>query len=357
MRAALLLGMGGVLVGPSGCAVEPTTSSASAEVTSGTECDVMRCGTNSPVIDGLGFHELNLQGAENAQHMRYARFVQGTLDYTLHVKDGRLWGTRDGKILQHADLKGAQIIAKLASGKQIAITIVNVGTVHFWAVTPGTAPGAVPLIETYDLQWAEFTSSGKGEKLTPVCGNPARRDDTLGMVVRTAVVFEGDRIDADSKKVSAAIDPTWFNIGCAGHALAKLALTGHTEAARSFGYATTPSERQAMLKMFTGDYCGTGEAFTIPGQPLYWRDDHGWMGDPYPTPVSTPVEARWGADGAICLGAPRLDVNIPAATAWPAGLSAPIASEILGACPLLPPCANVDPNDLDGAHLVTANPK
>ncbi len=310
------------------------------------------------MIDGLGFHELNLEMAENAQHMRLVGFMQGNTEYTLHVTHGRLWGSRDGQVLEHAALVGARLLVSQASGEQVAITIANVGAVHFWAVPPGMASDAVPTIETYDLQWADSGVDGVGDPWTPVCGAPADDERSMGMAAATAVVFEGDRIDAQRKTVSSVIDPAWFNIGCVGHALAKLALTGHTEAARSFGYQTTPAERQAMLKMLTGDYCGTGEAFTVPGQPLYWRDDRGWMGAPsYPGPVHTPVEARWGAGGAICLGAPRLDVNPPAS--WPATLPPPppsLKARIIGACPALPACTDLDPGELGGAHLVSANP-
>jgi hypothetical protein len=188
-----------------------------------------------------------------------------------------------------------------------------------------------------------------------VCGNPVLgqdRNDLLGMTALTAVMFEGDRIDSVAKTVSPKIDTTWFNIGCAGHAIAKLALTGHTEAARFDGYATTTQERQAMLKMLTGDYCGHGEAFTAPGERLYWRDDHHWMD--YLGPVHTPVEARWTPIGAACLGAPRLDVNAP--VMWPPGLQMPVISANRAGCPTLMPCSDLDPAKQDGFHLVSANP-
>jgi hypothetical protein len=248
-------------------------------------------------------------------------------------------------------LTGAQLVVKEPSGALISITIASVDMVHYWAALPGVPPSMTPPIETYDLRWAPFHVA-EGD---PVCGNPRRATtrSTRWDVARTAVVFEGDRIDANLKTVAPMIESAWFNIGCAGHAIAKLALTGHTEAARADGYQTDPEERQAMLKMLTGDYCGTGNAFTASGERLYWRDDRGWMS--FLGGVHPVVEARWTSVGAACLGAPRLDVNAPL-SGWPATLGMPAIKQILAACSTLPPCADLDPTHQGGAHLVTANP-
>jgi hypothetical protein len=57
-----------------------------------TECDVTRCGTNSPVIDTLNFHELNVDGLENAQHLRLLGLMQGGVAYRPRVVHGKLSG-------------------------------------------------------------------------------------------------------------------------------------------------------------------------------------------------------------------------------------------------------------------------
>lgn len=346
MRAVFTVGLGVGLAASAGCAMEPDVL---AEATSAaTECDVTRCGTNSPSIDGRGFHDLNLNGMENARRIRLVKFVKSGVLYLPRVVHGRLLASSGGTTLSGAMLKGAQFIVAEENGHQFAITIEDVGSIHYWAQLPGTPLAA---LETYNLDWEPV---GLGQR-QPLCGNPPLtqdRNDLLGMTALTAVMFEGDRIDAEAKTVSSTIDPSWFNIGCAGHAIAKLALTGHTEAARFDGYATTTQERQAMLKMLTGDYCGRGEAFTAPGERLYWRDDHHWMD--YLGPVRMPVEARWTPAGAACLGSARLDVNAP--LVWPPVLPKPVTPAIRMACPTLPLCSDLDPAHQDGAHLVSANP-
>ncbi|HLL25428.1 MAG TPA: ADYC domain-containing protein, partial [Kofleriaceae bacterium] len=141
-----------------------------------------------------------------------------------------------------------------------------------------------------------------------------------------AVLFEGERITAATKTV-ADDSRYWFNIGCAGTALAKLHLTGRTEAAQSVGFATDIDDRQAMLKMLVGDYCGTGRAFTVQGQPLMWRDDQGTID--MPTSPASELEAAWTADGAWCLSTPRLVKHPSAASAakFPEGVEAAILAE------------------------------
>jgi hypothetical protein len=352
MRSVLLAGMAmGLAI--SGCATAPPGTAAAAAAL--TECDITRCGTNSPVIDQILFHELNLKGLPNAQGLRLSKFVKGTTEYILQVQNGRMSGSAASGKISGSGLIGSQIIVVDDMGRVFAINVVGVGSVHYWAALKGVPPEAVPTIETYELRWMAIN----GSELRPLCGVlqsgwvTDMLRDTLGMNIGTAVLFENDRIDGAAKTVAPVMNPDWFNIGCAGNAIAKLALTGHNEAARSAGYVTTTSERQAMLKMLVGDYCGDGTAFTVPGQPLYWQDDHSWMQFLRPT-VHTPLDARWSSAGAICLGAPRLDDNVP--KTWPEPLSMPAIMDIHKACPSLPPCSDGDPYQQGGAHLVSANP-
>jgi hypothetical protein len=352
MRAVFIVGLGVGLAASAGCAME---SSPLAEVVSAaTECDVTRCGTNSPSIDGRGFHELNVNHLPNAQGIHLVTFVKGGNSYQARVVRGRLLASNGSGTFGGIWLIGGQLIVEEENGHQFAITIEDVGTIHYWAARPGVLPAT---LETYNLDWQPV---GLGQR-QPLCGNPVLdpRDQVggglLGMTALTVVMFEGDRIDSDKKTVSTTIDPTWFNLGCAGHAIAKLALTGHTEAARNDGYVTTTQERQAMLKMLVGDYCGRGVAFTGPGERLYWRDDRHWMD--YLGPVHPVVEARWTPSGAACLGVnvPRLDVNAPPVM-WPPGLPMPVMPAIHMACPALGWCSDLDPAHQDGFHLVSANP-
>ena len=66
---------------------------------------------------------------------------------------------------------------------------------------------------------------------------------------------------------------------------------------------TTQSQRQAMLKMYTSDVCGTGEAFTVTGTPLTWGAVSGASGG---STSYVSNEAHWNEEGATCLDTHRL---------------------------------------------------
>jgi len=56
---------------------------------------------------------------------------------------------------------------------------------------------------------------------------------------------------------------------------------------------------QACTRMARADYCGTGEAWTVPGTPI---DIYDHLFDQIEAPETDwPVEAEWTADGAYCL--------------------------------------------------------
>jgi hypothetical protein len=165
-----------------------------------------------------------------------------------------------------------------------------------------------------------------------------------------SVVFEGDRIDAKTKRV-IGVDTAWFNIGCTGSALAKMFLIGHTHASQVYGFSTTTLERQAALKMFTADFCGGGVPFTVVGTPLEWIDDHYWM--KY-TAQSPTLEARWTDAGASCLSKPRIDdIN-----KLDVGTFASFEDALAYHCGPNPPtaCLPTDADELDGHHIVSALP-
>jgi hypothetical protein len=131
----------------------------------------------------------------------------------------------------------------------------------------------------------------------------------------TAFIFDSDFYDLTSKTVTEkppTPDRGWFNLACAGTAMAKMHLLRHTGASASpLVPRTRLSDRQAMLKMLTADYCGTGLSFTENGTRLRYMDAKGLY---TPTPginlgglfdVSA-VEGIWNEGGAICLNTPRL---------------------------------------------------
>jgi hypothetical protein len=166
-------------------------------------------------------------------------------------------------------------------------------------------------------------------------------------------MFENDWIVADTISVQGERSG-WFNIGCAGTAVAKLHLTGYSKAAQTrTGRPTTIAERTADLKMFSADYCGIGVAFTVAGQPLRWKDKQGMYNSV--TSVN-PIETRWTAQGATCLNTARVDfTETPANLAvFPAGVADLIETTCNMAGKTLLPCTGTIA-DLQGASMLSAN--
>lgn len=185
------------------------------------------------------------------------------------------------------------------AGVEFHIRIAHVSNVvRYWL-------GDADVVQTYELMYRQLPAVTE----QPVCANPPDSlDPTSGggapatwLAPFEAILFTGDRYDGVTKEVWATGgDRTrgWFNIGCAGSALAKLHLNRHTTAGAKGPYTASPDARQSLLNAFTANLCGTGAAFTEPGTPLRWQDAAGWKPDFAPT--STP-EAVWGPAGAVCL--------------------------------------------------------
>jgi hypothetical protein len=326
-------------------------------------CDEFMCGTNSPQIAEFGFWELNLPSLRttslaNNVGLRVIAFFQGGVRYLPQVSGGKLTASRTTSSGATVTLSGSALVGGyfgLANGNRtFELMVVEVSTVASWAQQVG-APQAT--LETYRLDWTELVNNLPG-RFQNVCKNAPIREpsDLLGMAgqdIYHTLLFEGDRIDA-VQKLDTAVDTSWFNLGCAGSALAKMALTGHTQAAANAKtFVTTLPERQTMLKMLTGDYCGDGKPFTVAGQPLNWADDHGTMkltALQFQPPQPLVLEARWTPTGAACLDHPRVDVH--PTTNSIAAFGTEVYNQVLSHC-RLPTCADSG-FGTDGYHLVTA---
>jgi hypothetical protein len=308
-------------------------------------CDDWGCGTNSPWVDQAGFHFLYRNGATNPQGFAIDKFEKNGTSYGFYVNNGRITGThRVLPDLVGQGLIGARLHLTYFDAPSYEIMITGVGRVWSWAQS---STGTRFLVETYNLQWSKIAGTFQN-----LCSNPGA-DDELGMNEFHTLVFEGDVIDADHKYVQSTIDNTVVNFGCAGSALAKQHLTGHTEVALRLGFATTPTERTANLKMFVADYCGDGTPYTVAGQPLQWADHRGWVDvlDVQGIPVR---EALWTSSGAACFNTPRILAN-------PSQMSLTEYSNITSRGSI--PCASVRPQ-CPGTpyappapyHLISANP-
>lgn len=331
-----------ILVAFGGCAL-PDAEPDLGQVEQHAGCPSWKCGENSPLIDSFGFHELSLDGVVNAEGFRYVGFTKNGTNYDLRITNGWMTAQHGVTILGGNALKDSLLWVTYGGQTTYAIKIQAVDTTFFWAVPSG---GTYLPVQTFTLQWTMLNNGALG-KWADLCAFPPNHDDTLGMDVHDTLIFEGDRIDAKSKTITG-YDSRWINFGCAGSTLAKLHLTGHTEAAGVFGFPTKVEQRQTMLKMLSADYCGDGTPFTVAGMPLQWADDNGWM----KIGAASDLEARWGPRGATCLMKPRVGVNPTelASDTFP-DIEAAIASE----CKRPPPCGD-GTLDVGPEHLLSANP-
>lgn len=308
-------------------------------------CDEWGCGLNSPYFDSRGFYWLYQNGAANTDGFAITKFVDKTnVPYTFSVTDSRITAIKSGfPSVTGAKLVGFKLYISFRGRPMYQIKIVAVDRTMSWAAQNGVR---YP-IDTYWFQW-----SGDDAKFQDMCQGD-HLDDTLGMDTHHTIVFEGDRIESTSKSVTPGIDPNVVNFGCAGSALAKMALTAHNEVGKHKGFSTTTAERTTILKMFSADYCGHGTPFTVGGQLLQWADDKDWMN--VATNMSVDVESVWTPTGASCLNIPRLIKNPTAlGDATFPNLASDIAAACGGSAP--PVCVGVNYSNPSPSHLVSSNP-
>lgn len=315
-----------------------------AEVEQGlVSCPSWACGMNGPSLNNQGFHELSESGVANAEGFRLGPLIKNNVAYTIRVNSHWLSATSASGTLSGSQLVGSWFTVTDRNGHAVKVSITGVAMFPIWG-GPYEGHG----VEGYRFYWTDSTT---GVRFKNLCSSPPpdkpESSELLGLSGDYTLVYEGNRYDAERKLVLPG-HRDWFNLACAGHALSKLFLTGHTS---DSGNAPA-DQQQATLKMITADYCGSGLSFTVGGEPLYWKTANGYM-DYYS--VAKTVEARWSANGATCLGQPRLQVssNPLAAAVFP-----DIKLAIEQACPTTrpPACGNLDVTSFDGQLAISSNP-
>lgn len=269
-------------------------------------CPKWGCGENSPIMGPFGFHELDTAGTANAEGVRVLGLKLGSVTYQPRIINGSQLigfdpiggGTISGTQLTNAYLSvwGPDGPYKITIKK---VTPQASSFTKFW-IGPATQ------IETYELLYNKVNSTDP----LPLCNNPPERTSGEGsgrVWARPleAILYTGDRYDADRKLVTASSyrgSGTWFNIACAGSALAKLHLTRHTTAGTVAGFVSSAAQRQSMLKMYVSDLCGRGVAFTKKGTPLHWENTPGWS---LLDGAELAHESMWTSSGALCLDTHR----------------------------------------------------
>ncbi len=320
-----------------------------------------QCGSNSPEIDNFNFHELNLDGQPNLQNIAMETYGNGAKltkngeSYTMEVFESRIRGSNATASISGGDLVGAHFEV-IKNGVNYKVHIDTVRNISYPLGLPGT-------LEAYRFSWSSpvLPPNPKRQLCAPakMLPNPAfppslttrppeGPTELLGLDPDEVVVFETDRIDAVTKTMDPVGDPRWFNLACAGHTLAKLHMTRNTISSGADAHGVDERGRQATLKMLVADYCGTGKAFTVAGEPLRWKG--GAMTSFYSPPTS--LEARWTHEGAACLNVPRMlhTSASPSDVPW-TNINDAIAQECT-----LPACTDLNVHNFDGAYRVSGNP-
>jgi hypothetical protein len=332
------------------CTTPPARIDTAAKVIYDDDCPVSGCGTNTNLIDGVMFSSLHWSGKENEADTSikgYGWLPTNTV--RLDVWENRLVGLDATNKLsaEHARLVGSQIVLQHGASKMILeITAVH-NALHYWAANDGTTVESYTFMWRYDWQPVSL--------LRDMC---LTDEPVPGLTTLDAITFEGETYDAATKTIDFAPDADWFNIACLGSAPAKMHMMRHTGASGSKVVSTSRNERQAMLNMWTANYCGDGVSFTYPGQPLLMRDSKGWIPHAGPWSWIVPAqlslgeeyEAIWDKTGAVCMNIPRLydsdDEVLDQVVEHCASVGHP-----------LPPCSNTMTTTFAPfGHILTANP-
>jgi hypothetical protein len=318
------------------------------ELTEELGCPRLGCHENSPVIAGSPFSELNRDGLFNDLGVRIVGFRSASgVPFQLDVRQARMVGLdAAGRIaLDTPGMTGAVIDLEDRAGRAIELTVIEIGSVPFWAAPAGNATS---------YQFGVRGGSGAGGTHA-LCSNPPDPVDWPGGNVLHAFTVERERY-RHIEKVVSAIGPAadgWFNIACAGSAPAKMHLTRHTDAGANPARRPDRGQRQAMLKMFASAICPGSDAFTAQGEPLFYKDRLGVMAGPIDL---RKVEALWGPNGAICIGEHRLEHS----TVLPQMPDAEqMLLDIAVQCPNVPSCSSLPdfPNGWERYGLViSTNP-
>lgn len=267
------------------------------------DCSTWDCNKNHPVLTGFPVPELHEGGEPTEDDVRIVSFEKNGVPYHFDVTAGQIRGL---------DAPGGN--ALLTNGNVIGSVITVTNDVRTWEIRIAGYTYALQYwygdgwVWAYHLEYRQI--SPYDTAVDDLCNEPPSLGAEPGwpMGFETyAILIDDERYDREKIKVEEDdVDAEgWFNIACAGTALAKMVLL-HADPNETTGnYPTTKAQRTATLKMLTGDYFGTGYSFTEAGQDLWWTSEMGWHALVPPQNPDDP-EAIWTDTGARCLTTPRL---------------------------------------------------
>lgn len=267
------------------------------------DCNTQECGGNSSIVNGFpvnGFSKeasgtCNPSGVQLLPHSLQGGDCGSGAELGLDPSGTRLIGTRLGKVVCTGEqLTGASFLVRSFAPATVAFTITNVRQI---TMSDGSSK-----YEGYRIE------SGGGSACEPATALRIQRQLGLVPEARQAVAalpipagyqfgphddlviaVDGPLYDEKDQLVKGSREH-WFNLACAGDALAKRSLY-------ELYLASDDARNDTALRMLTANYCG--KPYTVPGVELEWKANE----------PATPIlreEALWQGGKAICIGTPRL---------------------------------------------------
>lgn len=239
------------------------------------------CGVNGIWFgEEVPFRTLNLDRTPNESGLAIDRFMSADLEpLELDVVGDSLIGRKPtGDVLTGPALRNAKLtlVRHDPSGtRSISLTVyVHIIDVLYldFAATCTSSPGCSPQ-QTPVYRFTATTGEGCNVQLCKPGINPP--DNGRPELAGDAVLFEGDLYNEDTFEVTIAPrmynQRGTFNLTCLGTTLSKMHLLRHTSASQSPSVASMDqpqeAEREALLRMFTADYCGRGGLPLDPADP------------------------------------------------------------------------------------------
>ncbi|HEY0714448.1 MAG TPA: ADYC domain-containing protein [Polyangia bacterium] len=286
-------------------------------------CPTEDCGLNGVSVgDGVAFDGLDLGGRVGDESFWYAgAWIEeaGTrTQVTISVSGDQLEVAGHPKLWTVAEEnlgRALVLIVRHETGAEFELRLRQLGGEDYLAGKPGSAPGYRFLVRQTIGAGIGSASEDSAGVLSPLCRGQHAVQDVLDSGVEDwAFMFAGDRYDKIGKRVVPG-EATRFHIACRGSVLAKMFLFRHTESGHFVWHwsaidppmvgVSSLAQRQALLKMFTADYCGDGHSFTVEGHPIDFSLANDWWKGLTPPLSLLRVEALWDSNGAVCLNQPR----------------------------------------------------
>jgi hypothetical protein len=268
------------------------------------DCTSSDCPGNSPVVNGFpinGFSKestgaCNQLGVQLIPHSLQGGHCGNGADLGLDSTGTRLIGTRLGQVVcTGEELTGASFLVRSYARATQAFRITNVRQI-------------VMLDHVHEYEGYRIEGAG-GSACEPATALRVRRQ--LGLVPEDekpadalpkpagyqfgphddlVIAVDGPLYDRRDRALPGSRDH-WFNLACAGDALAKRTLY-------NLYTAGDDARNETALHMLTANYCG--RPYTVPGIELEWETSS------TPGAPNRHEEALWQGGKAICLDTPRL---------------------------------------------------